>query len=140
MKENLLHAELSGGTHAYSAGGKHRHLGEFDQEFSRVAGRSVQVQFTPHLLPMNRGILATVYVRGDAKTVHQVLETAYETELFLKVLASRKLGLAQHLPPHPERMAILEALIRDKLSDPTEASLGAREDAILSSLKNHLSA
>ncbi len=86
LKENLLHAELSGGTHAYSAGGKHRHLGEFDQEFSKVAGKQVRVQFTPHLLPMNRGILATVYVRGDAKVVHQVLEKAYETEPFIKVL------------------------------------------------------
>jgi len=86
LKENLLHAELSGGTHTYSAGGKHRHLGEFDQEFSKVAGRPVRVQFTPHLLPMNRGILATVYVRGDAKTVHQVLEKAYENEPFLQVL------------------------------------------------------
>lgn len=86
LKENLLHAELSGGTHTYSAGGKHRHLGEFDQEFSKVAGRPVRVQFTPHLLPMNRGILATVYVKGDAKTVHQVLEKVYETEPFLKVL------------------------------------------------------
>jgi N-acetyl-gamma-glutamyl-phosphate reductase len=85
-KENLLHAELSGGTHTYSAGGKHRHLGEFDQEFSLIAGRPVQVQFTPHLLPMNRGILATVYVRGDAKTVHQTLEKAYASEPFLQVL------------------------------------------------------
>ncbi len=86
LKENLLHAELSGGTHAYSAGGKHRHLGEFDQEFSKVAERPVRVQFTPHLLPMNRGILATVYVKGDAKIVHQVLEKAYESEPFLQVL------------------------------------------------------
>jgi N-acetyl-gamma-glutamyl-phosphate reductase len=87
LKENLLHAELSGGTHAYSAGGKHRHLGEFDQEFARVAGRPVLVQFTPHLLPMNRGILATVYVKGDAKAVHQALEKAYENEPFLQVLS-----------------------------------------------------
>jgi len=86
LKENLLHAELSGGTHTYSAGGKHRHLGEFDQEFSKVAGRQVQVQFTPHLLPMNRGILATVYVKGDAKVVHQTLEKAYVNEPFLRVL------------------------------------------------------
>jgi len=86
LKENLLHAELSGGTHAYSAGGKHRHLGEFDQEFSKVAGRPVKVQFTPHLLPMNRGILATVYVKGDAKVVHQTLDKAYENEPFLQVL------------------------------------------------------
>ncbi len=86
LKENLLHAELSGGTHSYSAGGRHRHLGEFDQEFSKLAGRKVEVQFTPHLLPMNRGILATVYVKGDAKIVHQTLEKAYENEPFLQVL------------------------------------------------------
>ena len=85
-KENLLHAELSGGTHTYSAGGKHRHLGEFDQEFSAIAGRPVQVQFTPHLLPMNRGILATVYVQGDAAQVHQTLTAAYAAEPFLQVL------------------------------------------------------
>jgi len=85
-KEMLLHAELSGGTHTYSAGGKHRHLGEFDQEFSRIAGRPVHVQFTPHLLPMNRGILATVYVKGDVATVHQTLTDAYAAEPFLRVL------------------------------------------------------
>jgi N-acetyl-gamma-glutamyl-phosphate reductase len=86
LKENLLHAELSGGTHSYSAGGKHRHLGEFDQEFSRIAGRAVHIQFTPHLLPMNRGILATTYVKGDPKAVHDTLTAAYAGEPFLKVL------------------------------------------------------
>lgn len=85
-KENLLHAELSGGTHTYSAGGKHRHLGEFDQEFSKIAGRPVMVQFTPHLLPMNRGILATVYVKGDPAVVHETLRAAYAAEPFLRVL------------------------------------------------------
>lgn len=86
LKENLLHAELSGGTHTYSAGGKHRHLGEFDQELSRIAGRPVHVQFTPHLLPMNRGILATVYVRGEPEAVHRTLFDAYAPEPFLEVL------------------------------------------------------
>ncbi len=86
LKENLLHAELSGGTHSYSAGGKHRHLGEFDQEFSKRAGRPVLVQFTPHLLPMNRGILATTYVQGDARAVHATLAAAYAGEPFLQVL------------------------------------------------------
>ena len=56
LKENLLHAELSEGYNAYAIGGTHRHLGEFDQEFSRIAGRDVRVQFTPHLIPANRGI------------------------------------------------------------------------------------
>ena len=86
LKENLLHAELSGGTHTYSMGGKHRHLGEFDQEFSKLAGRPVHIQFSPHLLPMNRGILATTYVQGDAKAIYQVLSDAYVAEPFLQVL------------------------------------------------------
>lgn len=86
LKENLLHAELSEGTHAYSAGGKHRHLGEFDQEFSKIAGRPVLVQFTPHLSPMNRGILASIYVKGDAQTVWSTLESRYALEPFIEVL------------------------------------------------------
>lgn len=86
LKENLLHAELSEGTHPYSAGGRHRHLGEFDQEFSRAAGRPVRVQFTPHLLPMNRGILATVYLDGDPAQVHATLAARYDAEPFLQVL------------------------------------------------------
>lgn len=86
LKENLLHAELSGGTHAYSAGGKHRHLGEFDQEFSKAAGRPVRVQFTPHLSPFNRGVLATVYVRGEPQAIHAALADRYAAEPFLQVL------------------------------------------------------
>ena len=86
LKENLLHAELSEGSHAYAVGGAHRHLGEFDQEFSTLAGRPVQVQFTPHLLPANRGILATVYVRGAPARVHDALTRAYADERFIEVL------------------------------------------------------
>ncbi len=86
LNENLLHAELSEGYHAYAVGGAHRHLGEFDQEFSAIAGRPVKVQFTPHLLPANRGILATVYLSGDAQTVHDTLAAAYADEPFLQVL------------------------------------------------------
>ncbi|MFP1644445.1 N-acetyl-gamma-glutamyl-phosphate reductase [Pontitalea aquivivens] len=86
LRENLLHAELSGGTHPYSAGGAHRHLGEFDQEFSKLAGRPVRVQFTPHLMPFNRGILATVYLRGDAQQIHAALAERYAPEVFLEVL------------------------------------------------------
>ncbi|MDF1718087.1 MAG: N-acetyl-gamma-glutamyl-phosphate reductase [Antarcticimicrobium sp.] len=86
LKENLLHAELSEGYNAYAIGSTHRHLGEFDQEFSKIAGRPVRVQFTPHLIPANRGILATVYVRGDAQAIHDTLAAAYVDEPFLQVL------------------------------------------------------
>ncbi|SMX36023.1 N-acetyl-gamma-glutamyl-phosphate reductase [Maliponia aquimaris] len=86
LKENLLHAELSEGTNAYSVGGTHRHLGEFDQEFSLLAGRPVQVQFTPHLGPFNRGILATAYLKGDPQAIHAALKAAYADEPFIEVL------------------------------------------------------
>lgn len=85
-KENLLHAELSEGAHAYAVGGTHRHLAEFDQEFSAIAGRPVQVQFTPHLLPTNRGIIATVYVKGDPQAVYKALNEAYADEPFIEML------------------------------------------------------
>jgi N-acetyl-gamma-glutamyl-phosphate reductase len=86
LKEYLLHAELSEGSHAYAAGGTHRHLGEFDQEFSLAAGRPVRVQLQPHLIPANRGILATCYVKGDAAVIHQTLVDAYNEEPFVQVL------------------------------------------------------
>lgn len=86
LKENLLFAELFENAAGYSLGGKHRHLGEFDQEFSKIAGRPVRVQFTPHLIPATRGILATVYVQGDGARVHETLAAAYADEPFLHVL------------------------------------------------------
>ncbi len=86
LKENLLHAELSEGFHGYAVGGTHRHLGEFDQEFSALAGREVKIQFTPHLIPANRGILATGYVSGDALKIHDTLVAQYANEPFVEVL------------------------------------------------------
>ncbi len=86
LKENLLHAELSEGYNAYAVGGTHRHLGEFDQEFSALAGEQVRIQFTPHLIPANRGILATCYVKGDAEQIFATLQTAYANEPFIQVL------------------------------------------------------
>ncbi|MEL6646299.1 MAG: N-acetyl-gamma-glutamyl-phosphate reductase [Pseudomonadota bacterium] len=97
LKENLLHAELSEGSHAYAAGGTHRHLAEFDQEFSKLAGREVKVQFTPHLLPANRGILATVYVKGAADVVHASLAEAYAQEPFVEVLPMGEHPSTRHI-------------------------------------------
>ena len=86
LREHLLHAEMSEGTQAYAVGGVHRHLPEFDQEFSAIAGREVKVQFTPHLIPANRGILATCYVRGQGAEIYDTLSRAYEDEPFVVVL------------------------------------------------------
>lgn len=97
LKENLLHAELSEGYHAYAVGGTHRHLGEFDQEFSAIAGRPVKVQFTPHLVPANRGILATCYVKGDAQVIHSTMKDAYQKEPFIKVLPLGEAPSTRHI-------------------------------------------
>ena len=97
LKENLLHAELSEGYHAYAIGGTHRHLGEFDQEFSMIAGRDVKVQFTPHLMPANRGILATCYVKGEVQALHAALATAYADEPFIDVLPFGEAPSTRHI-------------------------------------------
>lgn len=97
LKENLLHAELSEGYYAYAVGGTHRHLGEFDQEFSAVAKQPVRIQFTPHLVPANRGILATGYVKGDAEVIHRTLLEAYEGEPFIQVLPFGEAPSTRHI-------------------------------------------
>lgn len=89
-KETSLFAEVAEGFGAYGVGG-HRHMAEIDQELSKAAGQQVIASFTPHLLPQNRGILATIYVRGEAKRIHETLTEAYASEPFIHV---RKLGQA----------------------------------------------
>jgi N-acetyl-gamma-glutamyl-phosphate reductase len=95
-KEGSLHAEVSEGYHAYNVA-KHRHLAEFDQEFSKAAGRKVEVTFVPHLLPQNRGILATIYVRGEAEAIHAALAEAYVDEPFVVVLPFGEAPATRHV-------------------------------------------
>lgn len=97
LKENLLHAELSEGTQAYALGSTHRHLGEFDQELTAIAGRPVQIQFTPHLAPFNRGILATAYLHGAAAAIHDALAEAYAAEPFVHVLPMGEAPSTHHV-------------------------------------------
>jgi N-acetyl-gamma-glutamyl-phosphate reductase len=88
-KEEMLFSEVSEGIHAYGVG-RHRHMAELDQEFALAAGRPVTASFTPHLVPMNRGILSTIYVRGPGETLperlHAILLKFYANEPFVHVL------------------------------------------------------
>jgi N-acetyl-gamma-glutamyl-phosphate reductase len=98
-REDMLFAEVSEGFHAYGVG-HHRHMAELDQEFSRAAGRDVVVSFTPHLVPMNRGILSTIYVRGlkaSAQDLHALLVKAYANEPFVHVLPFGRLPQTRHV-------------------------------------------
>jgi len=97
--EAMLFAEVSEGFHAYGVG-HHRHMAELDQEFSRAAGRSVTVTFTPHLVPMNRGILSTIYVRGvnaSVEELHGLLAEAYAQEPFVTVLPFGEMPQTRHV-------------------------------------------
>lgn len=88
-KQGMLHAEVSEGIHAYGIAG-HRHAPEIEQELSVAAGEPVTVSFTPHLMPMNRGILATIYVTlaggADAEDLRVALAARYDPEAFVHVL------------------------------------------------------
>ena len=98
-KEEMLFSEVSEGFHAYGVG-HHRHMAELDQEFSKAAGREVIVTFTPHLVPMNRGILSTIYVRGAVKApedLHAILSKAYANEPFVHVLPFGKMPQTRHV-------------------------------------------
>src|SRR5690606_22239630 len=81
--------------------GHHRHMAELDQEFSKAAGRDVLVTFTPHLVPMNRGILSTIYVRGrrgrSAQDLHAILAGQYEKEAFVHVLPFGETPQTRHI-------------------------------------------
>jgi N-acetyl-gamma-glutamyl-phosphate reductase len=98
-KEEMLFSEVSEGFHAYGVG-RHRHMAELDQEFSKAAGREVIVSFTPHLVPMNRGILSTIYVRGSGKSpedLHATLLKAYAKEPFVHVLPFGEMPQTRHV-------------------------------------------
>jgi N-acetyl-gamma-glutamyl-phosphate reductase len=87
-REDMQYAEVADGFHAYGVG-HHRHMAELDQEFSKAAGRDVIASFTPHLVPMNRGILSTIYVRGlkaSPQDLHALLLKSYASEPFVHVL------------------------------------------------------
>lgn len=61
-----LFCEINEGFKAYAVG-THRHTPEIEQEISAVAGKALTISFTPHLIPMNRGILTTAYASVDPK-------------------------------------------------------------------------
>lgn len=68
----------------------HRHTPEIEQELSKMAHQAVHVMFTPHLLPVNRGIISTIYVplkdNVDFDDVYDIYQKTYQDEYFVRVL------------------------------------------------------
>ena len=83
-----LYCEVSGAFKAYKVGG-HRHTPEIEQELSRLAKTGMTISFTPHLLPLKRGILSTMYAKleRDIASVDAVAlyRDFYQNEPFVRV-------------------------------------------------------
>src|SRR3954466_11879136 len=89
-KSHLLGSEVMGSVSAYGVGGVHRHTPEMIQNLSQAAGAPVGVSFTPTLVPMSRGILATCSAKltpgTDAAAARAAYEKAYADEPFVHLL------------------------------------------------------
>src|SRR5262245_10103777 len=90
LEAGYLYAEQAENCLAYKPGREHRHAPEIEQEASEVAGTQVKLSFVPHLLPVIRGIVTSVYVRPRARLsaadAHALLTRAYAGERFVRVL------------------------------------------------------
>lgn len=91
-----LYCEVADSFRAYNIGGKHRHTPEIEQELSRMAGKKVVVSFNPHLLPINRGILSTIYTKlkdpaTTLEAVHQAYCQTWQGSQWVRVLPKGKL-------------------------------------------------
>ena len=90
LKQGNLFCEVNESVKAYSIG-KHRHIGEIEQELSKAAKTPVEIDFTPHLLPINRGIISTIYAKINPKfsvaDIQNCLETRYSDEAFVRIIS-----------------------------------------------------
>ncbi len=79
----------------------HRHTSEIEQELSHAAGRDVMISFTPHLIPVKRGILATIYVNLNKKCtteeLTQLYREFYKDEFFVRVKDAGVLPETKHV-------------------------------------------
>jgi N-acetyl-gamma-glutamyl-phosphate reductase len=89
-KVDSLYCEVNEGFRAYGVGGVHRHTPEIEQELSLLAGEKLMVTFSPHLVPMDRGILSTVYATPRTAATTEKLLTLYQDfyrgEPFVRIL------------------------------------------------------
>ena len=125
LKQASHFCEVNEGIKAYGIG-NHRHGPEIAQELSLAAGTRVEMDFTPHLVPMNRGILTTIYARLTAGMepglVREVLEKQYGPEQFVQVLpegtvphtkwvyGSNYVHIGIHVEPARRRVILVSAI------------------------------
>ena len=89
IKKKFKFKNLFNSVSAYGVG-SHRHMAEIDQELSKASNKRVNVSFTPHLIPMFRGILSTIYLetlgnKNDAKKIYNFLKKYHKNNHFVKI-------------------------------------------------------
>jgi N-acetyl-gamma-glutamyl-phosphate reductase len=87
INKKFKHKNLYNSTTAYGVG-SHRHTSEIDQELSSISNNKVKVRFTPHLIPMFRGLLSTIYLETQnnisAKNIYNFLKKYHKNNMFIK--------------------------------------------------------
>ncbi len=100
-KVDNLFCEVNDGFKAYGVGGVHRHIPEIEQELSLLAGNKITITFTPHLVPMDRGILSTIYAmpaqNTTAANLLKVYAEFYKGEAFVRVLPEGSFPSTSHV-------------------------------------------
>ena len=96
-----LFCEVHDGFRPYKVGRTHRHTPEIEQELSALAGSNVPVTFTPHLLPIGRGILSTVYASllpdSTVASIYKIYSDFYASEKFVRLLPENQIAATQHV-------------------------------------------
>lgn len=100
-KVDSLFCEVNEGFKAYGVGGVHRHIPEIEQELSLLAGEKVVITFTPHLVPMDRGIFSTLYARltveWSTARLLDLYREFYRGEPFVRVLPEGSFPSTAHV-------------------------------------------
>jgi len=85
-------SEINENMYAYKVG-SHQHAPEINQELSKITGKNINAVFVPHVIPINRGIIETVYIKLKKKTsidkIHNIYRRFYKTEKFVRI---KKIG------------------------------------------------
>lgn len=96
-KQHILFAEVHANFSPYNIGRVHRHVPEMEQVLAQHGVESGRLVFSPHLLPTDRGILATIYAQvTDADQARRALESAYGGEALIDVLPEGELATLAH--------------------------------------------
>lgn len=89
-KPELHFCETNESFTPYNLAGKHRHIPEIENELTKITGEKFNVVFSPYLLPINRGILTTIYAdltnNLSQNELHKLYSNFYKKEFFVKVL------------------------------------------------------